>query len=67
MIYDALSFLWNYQRTSKEESKRKAAELAGKHSEDISSEDLEHEMNHIAMVHIANLSRRQLGALELLN
>ena len=54
---------------SKEESKRKAAELAGK--KDISSDDLMHEVNHITMVHIANLTRkasaeRSFGKLKLI-
>ena len=66
-ISDTFSFLWNYQKMSKEELKRKAAKLAEKHSKDISSEDLVQEMNHITMVHNANFGRKQLGALELLN
>ena len=42
---------------------RKAAKLEKKYSEDISSEDLVLEMNHIIMVHSANFGRKQLGAL----
>ena len=50
-----------------EELKHKAARLAEKHSEDISSYDLVLEMNDIIMVHNANFGRKQLSALELLN
>ena len=46
-IYDTFSFLWNYQKISKDELKRKAAKLAVMYSEDIISEDLVLEMNHI--------------------
>ena len=52
---------------SKEELKRKAAKLVENYSEGISSEDLMQEINHIRMVHNANLVRTQLDALELLN
>ena len=52
---------------SKEEVKRKEVKLAQKYSNDISSEDLEHEMNHITVVHNANFGRKHLGAFELLN
>ena len=52
---------------SKEELKRKAANLAEKYSKDIISEDLVQEMNHLTMVHNAKLGRKQMGALELLN
>ena len=54
-------------KRSKEELTRKASKLAEKYSNDISSEDLVQEMNHITMVHNANCGRKQLGALELLN
>ena len=67
-ISDTFSFLWNYQKMSKEESKRKAAKLAEKYSKDISSkEDLVQEMNHITMVYNTNFGRKQLELLELLN
>ena len=52
---------------SEEELKCKAAELEEKYSEDISSEDLVLEMNHIIMVSNANCGRKQLGIFELLN
>ena len=52
---------------SEEELKRKAAKLAEKYSKDSSSEDFVHEMNHITMVHNANLGRRLLDAFLLLN
>ena len=53
---------------SKEELKCKAAKLAEKYCQDISStEDLVQEMYHITMVHNANFGRKQLDALELLN
>ena len=52
---------------SKEKLKRKAAKLAERYSEDISSEDLEQEMNRIRIVHIDNFGRKQLGTLALLN
>ena len=61
-ISDTFSFLWNHQKMSKEELKRKAAKLAVKYSE-----DLVQEMNHIRMVHNVNFGRKQLDALELLN
>ena len=67
-ISDIFSFLWNYQKISIKELKPKADKLAKKYSKKISNkEDLEQEMNHITMVHNANLVRKQLGALELLN
>ena len=66
-IFNTFSILWNYQQMSKEKLKRKAAELVGKYSEDISSECLEQEMNRITLVHNANCGRKQLGTLELLN
>ena len=66
-ISDTFSFLWNYQKMSEEELKRKAAKLAKKYSKDVSSEDLVQEMNHITMIHNANFGTKQLGALELLN
>jgi len=66
-ISDTFSFLWNYQKISEEELKCKAAKLAEEYSKDISKVDLVQEMNHIAMVHNANLGIKQLGALELLN
>ena len=66
-ISDTFIFLWNYQKMSEEELKRKAAKLAKKYSKDVSSEDLVQEMNHITMVHNANFGTKQLGALELLN
>ena len=67
-ISDTFSFLWNYQKMSKEELKCKAAKLAEKYFKDISSkEDLVQEMNHIAMIHNTNYGIKPLGALELLN
>ena len=67
-ISDTFSFLWNYQRMSKEELECKAAKLAEKYFKDISSkEDLVQEINHITWVHNANFGIKQLGALELLN
>ena len=52
---------------SKDELRHKAATLAEKCSEDISSEDLVLYMKHLAMVHNANFGRKWLGVLELLN
>ena len=52
---------------SKEELKRKAANIAEKYSKDISSEDPVQEMNHIRIVSIGIFGGKQLGALELLN
>ena len=52
---------------SKEELKHNAAELAENYSEDVSSEDLVQELNHIAMVHDSSFGIKQSGALELLN
>ena len=66
-ISDTFIFIWNYQKIITEELKCKAANPADKYSEDIISEDLVPEMNHITMVHIANFGRKQMGALELLN
>jgi len=66
-ITDTFSFLWNYQKILEEILKCKAAKLAEEYSKDISSVDLVQEMIHIRMVHNANLGRKQLGALELLN
>ena len=67
-ISDTFSFLWNYQRISKEELECKATKLAEKYFKDISSkEDLVQEMNHTTMVHNANFDIKQLSALELLN
>ena len=66
-ISDSFSFLWNYQKMSKEELKRKAAKLVEKYSNDISGENLMHEMNHITVVHNANFGSEQLVAMELLN
>ena len=66
-ISDTFSFLWNYQKISEEEMKIKATELGEKYSQDISSEGLVQEINHISMVHTANFGTKQLGALELLN
>ena len=47
LIYDTFSLLWKYQKMSPDELKRKAAKLAAKYSEDIISEDLVLQMNHI--------------------
>ena len=54
---DTFSFLWNYQKMSKEDFRHKAAMFAEKYSEDISNEDLVLKMNHITMVHNANFDR----------
>ena len=61
------SFRWNLQRMSREILHHNAANISEKYSNDIGSEDLVLEMNHMTMVHNANLDRKQLGALELLN
>ena len=66
-ISDTFSFLWNYQKMSQEELKSKAVTLAGMYSEDVSSDDLVLEMNHILMVHKANFGVKGLDALGLLN
>jgi len=66
-ISDTFSFLWNYQKMSEEELRCKASKLAEEYSKDISKVDLVQEMNHITMVHNANIGRKQLGALGLLN
>ena len=66
-ISDTYSFHWIYQKVSSEERKCKAAMLAEKYSNDISSDDIAHEMNHISMVSNANFGIKQLGALEKLN
>ena len=47
--------------------KYKAAKLAEKYAEEISSENLAREMNHIKMVHSANFGGKPLGVWELLN
>ena len=61
-ISDTFSFLWIYQKMSKEELKCKAAKLAEKYFKDINSkEDLGQEMNHITMVHNANFGIKRLG------
>ena len=49
---------------STEKLKRKAATLAVKYSNDISSEDLTQEINHITMGPNANFLRKQLSALK---
>ena len=51
---------------SKEELKCKAANLAEKYSEEISSEDLVLEMNYITMIHNDKFGGKRLGALKLL-
>ena len=54
------------KRCPKKELKGKATKLAEEYSKEISSkEDFVQEINHITMVHKANFSRKQLGALEL--
>ena len=66
-ISDAIGFLCDYQKMSKEELNSKAARLAEKYSKEISNEDLVQVMNFISMVHNAYLGRKLLGGLELLN
>ena len=52
---------------SKEQLKRKAANLTEKYSENISIENLVLELTYMTMLHDGNFGRKQLGALELLN
>ena len=66
-IFHTISFPWNYQKMTKAELKRKVAKLAERYSKDVSHEDHVQEINHITIVHNANLGRKQLGVLELLN
>ena len=67
-ISDTFSFLWNYQKLSKKELKRKTAKRAEKYSKDISTkEDFVQKMNHITTIHKANYGRKQLRAFEPLN
>ena len=55
-IFETFRFLWNYQKMSREELRRKAAKLVEKYSKYISSDDHVQEM-----VHNANFGRKPLG------
>ena len=52
---------------SKDELNRKADKLAETYSNDVSSNEVVQEMNHITMIRNVNYGKKQMGALELLS